>query len=126
MSNEIVQKSKESFHGSPAHIIDMNEVIAAFDGRKKRTFDDQEWWSDVGDYDPYVWKTGELRYHSDWGWLMPVADKCQNLHRNLPDKLKICGYYYLDLILKSLETFDLTIIHFRIYDYITWRNENRC
>lgn len=126
MNNEILQESKESFHRSPTHIIEMNEVIAAFEGRIKTVDGDDVWWSDIGGNDNNVWMPDQLRYHSDWGWLMPVADKCQNLHRNLPDKLKICGYYYLDLILKSLETFDPTIIHFRIYDYITWRNENRC
>jgi hypothetical protein len=59
-----------------------NEMVALFDGRKKTMMDGYTWWSDHKDHDPFNWQSENLRYHSDWNWLMGVVDKIESMGDN--------------------------------------------
>lgn len=125
MSNEILQKAKESFHRSPAHIIEMNEVIAAFEGRTKRMINGDEWWSDVGDYDVFQWHPGDLNYHASWEWIMPVGKKCRETLESFSGDLLVCGFGYLYKIYEALQTFNTWKVHEALHNYIVWYNKNK-
>ena len=65
-----------------------NELIADFIGFQKTNlgwFDNEEtmnFKSDGNTYDSY-----ELKFHSSWDWLMPVVDKCFDIHLEHSDDL---------------------------------------
>lgn len=52
-----------------------NEIIALFEGRKKTMLNGEWWWSDKEQMDLFQWKEEDLRYHSDYGWLMLAVCK---------------------------------------------------
>lgn len=69
-----------------------NEIIALFEGRKKTMLNGEWWWSDKEQMDLFQWKEDDLRYHSDYGWLMLAVCKfgeltfedafCKETHSN--------------------------------------------
>lgn len=127
MENNITKDtSKEEFakYLGDCKIESMNEVIAIFDGRVKTVDGDDIWWSDIGANDNNVWMPDQLRYHTDWSWIMPVGKKCRESFDALPFEVLASGYFYMNEINKSLQTFSPAMVHREIFNYIEWYNKH--
>ena len=101
-----------------------NKLIAEFMGGKlhKALHADHSFYT-APDKMPIIPKdffvVGELKYHKDWNWLMPVAHKCLTICR---DKMKTeWESVFSDIFLTcSIESMQKEIVEF-----INWYNKQR-
>tara|TARA_R100001443_G_scaffold105969_1_gene115197 strand:+ start:518 stop:883 length:366 start_codon:yes stop_codon:yes gene_type:complete len=71
-------RSKDAIESSKQHDIDMgNILIAEFMQKGSEGFG-------LYDYNGKHYKLYELKYHTDWNWLMPVVDKIKSISGKLP------------------------------------------
>lgn len=114
----------------------MNVIIARFEGRKfYNRFS-------IDDYGPATCNAyPEMKYHSDWNWLMPVVEKIE-IMANVTIRPGICSIEMLFMnkrryakekgiatgeVLPIAEHNDKDFIgnvYNAVYDFIVWYNEN--
>jgi hypothetical protein len=63
------------------------------------------------DFDGQLLTTKELKFHSDWNWLMPVIDKCYQEHmsKHIADAVMTC---------------DKDKAYQAVVEFIKWYNNN--
>jgi len=97
---------------------DKNVIIARFEGRKwlgKYTIDNYG----PGTHMEYP----ELKYHSDWSWLIPVFHKVREIAFELRENQKSNQLYFRlnDQVLYGT----IHDVHFHIYQYIEWYQKQK-
>jgi len=61
--------------------------------------------------------TSELKFDTDWNWLMPVVKKCRE-ESNDEDS-------YWEAIYYSLVDLDIDNVYIAVVEFIKWYNENK-
>lgn len=72
-----------------------------------------------------VWvKENELSFDSDWNWLMPVCNKCEEIASNNYDIIKWIRNNYSIFDLKVTEA-TLEMVYKNVVTFIKWYNGNK-
>ena len=75
-----------------------------------------------GIYFEQGYMTSELRYDSDWNWLMQVVEKCLIGEAELePEQYK----KYIRPIYEGLCNLDIAETHSAVVDFIKWYNKQK-
>ncbi len=97
-----------------------DSLIAEFMGI--RHLDDDKYLQNLKDmkaegiYFEQGYMTSELKYHTDWNWLMEVIKKCRE-KSNDEDS-------YWEAIYYSLADLDIDNVYIAVVEFIKWYNEN--
>ena len=65
----------------------------------------------------------ELQYHTSWDWLMPVVEKCLEMHNNLIDGRDVIDTSYSS-IAQALQVVSLKETYQAIVEFINQLNKN--
>lgn len=107
-----------------------NKLIANFDDNMKLDVSDpkeRSWMRNVigSNVEDEWFHLNSLKYHSSWGWLMPVVEKIEQGNYGFKMCRKVVEIYYDDtkeLILKVKESSRLASLYKAVVDFIKWYN----
>lgn len=107
-----------------------NRMIADFQGMQLGE-DGTMYYDDAENLHPPT-PVNELKFHTSWGWLMPVVEKIESITGGMLIGRMFCEIEYQDPIIRE-KHFKIRIasgvkmnaIHEAIVQFIEWYNENK-
>lgn len=112
--------------------VEKNKILASFLGRSGKTNKSLYAFKNL-EYNGQIWfNETELRFHTDWNWLMQVVEKIESLkHCQIDISLNWCRIGYKDTLFnydsrnyfKGLTKIDA--VYNACVEFIKWYNENK-
>ena len=108
------------------NITEKNKIIAEFLNLTSQVIFEQVFAvSENGKTNFY--KKDELKFHSDWNWLMEVVEKIESLGYRIEIVKHICRIYLSnkETIIISENTPKIEAVYIACVEFIKWYNENK-
>ena len=86
-----------------------NKLIAEFMGLRTNSYGDYNIDKDVMGFDMIVCSLADTKFHTSWGWLMPVVEKIEDY---LSDNVGKVGYFDDGLVSNDIEVRYQAVVEF--------------
>ena len=108
------------------NIIEKNKIIAEFLNLTSQVIFEQVF-AVCENGKTNFYKKDELKFHSDWNWLMEVVEKIESLGYRIEIVKHICRIYLSnkETIIISENTPKIEAVYNAVVEFIKWYNENK-